>query len=46
MLALREEIVTDYDGAAFRICLANNARIVPDKVGSQHGRRLSWYDRH
>ena len=46
MLALREDIFTDYDEAAFRTCLANNARIVRDRVVSQHGRRLFWYDRH
>ena len=46
MLALREDIFTDYDEAAFRTSLANNARILRDKVVSQHGRRLSWYDRH
>ena len=31
MLALREDIFTDYDEAAFRTCLANNARIVRDR---------------
>ena len=46
MLALREDIFTDYDEAAFRTSLANNSRILRDSVVSQHGRRLSWYDRH
>jgi hypothetical protein len=46
MLALREDIFTDYDEAAFRTCFANNARMVRDRVVSQHGRRLFWYDRH
>ena len=46
MLALREDIFTDYDQGAFRTCLANNARIVGEEVVSQHGRRLFWYDRH
>ena len=46
MLALREDIFTEYDQETFRNCLAKNARIVRDEVVSQHGRRLFWYDRH
>jgi ribosomal protein L11 methylase PrmA len=46
MLALREDIFTEYDQETFRNCLARNARIVRDEVVSQHGRRLFWYDRH
>jgi ribosomal protein L11 methylase PrmA len=46
MLALREDIFTEYDQETFRNCLAENARIVRDEVVSQHGRRLFWYDRH
>ncbi|HLT19148.1 MAG TPA: hypothetical protein VKZ96_06815, partial [Thermomicrobiales bacterium] len=45
MLALREDIFTDYDEAAFTSCLEQNARIVRDQTVSQHGRRLFWYDR-
>jgi ribosomal protein L11 methylase PrmA len=45
MLALREDIFTDYDETTFRTCLAQSARIVRDEVVSQHGRRLFWYDR-
>jgi hypothetical protein len=46
MLALREDIFTEYDQETFRNCLAKNARIVRDEVVSQHGRCLFWYDRH
>lgn len=46
MLALREDIFTGYDEAAFESCLAKSARIVRDEVVSEHGRRLFWYDRH
>jgi ribosomal protein L11 methylase PrmA len=46
MLALREDIFTEYDQETFRNCLAENARLVRDEVVSQHGRRLFWYDRH
>jgi ribosomal protein L11 methylase PrmA len=46
MLALREDIFTDYGEEAFRSCLEQNARIVRDEVVSRHGRRLFWYDRH
>jgi hypothetical protein len=45
MLALRGDIFTDYDEAAFRTCLANNARIVPNIV-SAAGPTVFWYDRH
>jgi hypothetical protein len=45
MLALREDIFTDYDEAAFTQCLAGAARIVRSEIVSAHGRRLFWYDR-
>jgi ribosomal protein L11 methylase PrmA len=45
MLALREDIFSDYDEAAFTQCLTGAARIVRSEIVSAHGRRLFWYDR-
>jgi ribosomal protein L11 methylase PrmA len=45
MLALREDIFTDYDEAAFTRCLTQAARIARSEIVSAHGRRLFWYER-
>ena len=45
MLALRDDIFTDYDEAAFTQCLTRTAQIVHSETVSAHGRRLFWYDR-
>lgn len=45
MLALREDIFSNYSLETFRDALTKIANIVREDVVSQSGRRLFWYDR-
>ncbi len=45
MLALREDIFSDYDVSNFAASLAKQARIVQRSVVSASGRELFWYSR-
>ncbi len=44
MLALREDIFSDYDVSTFATLLAKRAQIVQRKVVSASGRELFWYN--
>lgn len=46
LLALRDDIFTDYSEANFEHCLRQDAEIVETETISQHGRKLYAYKRH
>ncbi len=46
MLRLREDIFAEYNEENFLACLTARARIVENRVVSDHGRRLLWFARH
>jgi hypothetical protein len=45
MLALREDVFSGYDSAAFEATLSQNARIIKVEESSARGRKVYWYDR-
>ena len=45
MLALRDDIFSDYSDEAFDAALSSNARVVESETITKDGRRLVWFDR-